>query len=209
MATAYALDLSRSCSGATTTTKIFVKQSTLPNRTLRSMADFTTAAGLARKRTAQGAFMTPKPSLAPDTSSDKRKQTEAGQFLTSNLPPPPTTSISRLIHSTADTIPMPGNDNYNETLYILLCFSNATKSYAGIKWSPARHYLDAVACALRHTHDEAKKVGVARKQSYEALVSSLGALEYAEKEVCIAAWARSHAKQGLELMYAAEPAKLQ
>ncbi|KAK3625775.1 hypothetical protein LTR56_019403 [Elasticomyces elasticus] len=171
--------------------------------------DFTTTPGLARKRTAQQAFMTPKPSLAQDASSDKRKQTEAGPFLTSNLPPPPTTSTSRLIYSSPDAIPMPGNDNYNETLYILLCFSNATKGYAGLKWSPARHYLDAVACALRHTPDEAKRVGVASKQSYEALVGSLGALKYVEKEVCIAAWARSHAKQGLEVMYAAELAKLQ
>ncbi|KAK4889209.1 hypothetical protein LTR27_011967 [Elasticomyces elasticus] len=150
--------------------------------------DFVTTPGVARKRTAQQAFMTPRPSIAHATSSDKRKQTEAGPFSTSNLPPQPTTRISRLIHSPVDTIPMPGTDNYTETLYILLCFSNATKGYAGLKWSPARHYLDAVACALRHTPDEARKVGVASKQSYEALVDSLGALEYVEKEVCIAAW---------------------
>ncbi|KAK4963598.1 hypothetical protein LTR10_001227 [Elasticomyces elasticus] len=172
-------------------------------------SDSTANPVLARKRTAQQAFDAPKPSIAANTSSDKCKQTEADQSLTSNLPPLSTPKVSRLIHSTVDNIPMHGNDSYNETLYILLCFSNATKGYAGLKWSPARHYLDAVVCALRHTPEEAKKVGVASKQSYEASVSSLGALRYDEKEVCIAAWARSHAKQGLELMYAAEPTKLE
>ncbi|KAK5698776.1 hypothetical protein LTR97_006424 [Elasticomyces elasticus] len=136
--------------------------------------------------------------------SDKGEHTNA-----SESPVPDPTRIIRLTHVNTVSLPMPGESGYNETLYILLCFSNAVKGYAGLKWRPARHYLDAVSCALRQTPEEFDTIKGASKESYEALVSSLRSLKFPEKEVNIALWSYSHAKQGLALMYAAEPAKLQ
>ncbi|KAK5681797.1 hypothetical protein LTS10_006330 [Elasticomyces elasticus] len=160
--------------------------------------------GVGLKRTAQQAFKSPKQSMAQATMSDKGERTDAG-----DSPVPAPRRIIRLTHVNTVSIPMPGESGYNETLYILLCFSNAVKGYGGLEWSPARHYLNALSCALRHTPEEVNKVKGASKESYEALVSSLRSLKFPEKEVNIASWSRSHAEQGLALMYAAEPAKLQ
>ncbi|KAK5731336.1 hypothetical protein LTR15_001275 [Elasticomyces elasticus] len=52
---------------------------------------------------------------------------------------------------------------------------------------------------------QARKIA---KQGFRALLLSVGSLPPTEKRDNILLWALSHAKDGLELMYASEPVKL-
>ncbi|KAK5736241.1 hypothetical protein LTR17_007581 [Elasticomyces elasticus] len=145
----------------------------------------TSTSGVGEKRTAAQAFDSPKSTTNLTTPSNKTKQADAG------------------------TIPMPGEDGYDARLHTLLCLGCAFRGYLGTRRQPAQRYIEAFIIALPQTNDQYRKADSQSKLRYDSVLSSVQSLDTVEQTSSIAYWAYRHAKQGVGLMYAAEPAKLQ
>ncbi|KAK5715231.1 hypothetical protein LTR17_016912 [Elasticomyces elasticus] len=165
--------------------------------------------GAGDKRTAQQASETPKPTPTHDITTEKPKQADTSQSITFDSLPLSIASIIRLTHSTQGAIPMTGEDGYDAALHTLLCLGCAFRGYMSTRRQAAQRYVETLIVTLPWNKHRYEKADSQSKLRFDALLSSVQLLGFPEKAISKASWAYSHAKQGIGLMYAAEPAKLQ